>query len=240
MIESNSTYRGWFTGGDQSKEWGNETFIAGHAAGAGAMGGFLAGLLEGSMKMGDTSSVAYLLRGVPSDPFQPGWGGRYVRAWARPRLVVEGRPASVADEIEQFGVLELIPRPSLRTRGGSAAVVVDGQEFPASIDPASGQASFRFMPKDAKQWTYRIKSTDPELDAQTGAFTSVPPGPKPAADPRLKQWWTDDPSPSLSEGPHQGARTVSQWRQEFLRDFAERLARCRGPAAAPRHRRPNP
>ena len=32
MIESNSTYRGWFTGGNQSGEWGNEQFVKAHIA----------------------------------------------------------------------------------------------------------------------------------------------------------------------------------------------------------------
>jgi hypothetical protein len=34
----------------------------------------------------------------------------------------------------------------------------------------------------------------------------------------------------VSEGPHQGAKTVSRWRADFLHDFAARLRR----AAAPR------
>jgi hypothetical protein len=38
-------------------------------------------------------------------------------------------------------------------------------------------------------------------------------------------WWTDDPDPAAAEGIHRGARTVNQWRVEFLRDFADRLRR---------------
>jgi hypothetical protein len=30
--------------------------------------------------------------------------------------------------------------------------------------------------------------------------------------PGLPNWWTDDPSPELAEGPHIGARTVRRWR----------------------------
>jgi hypothetical protein len=47
---------------------------------------------------------------------------------------------------------------------------------------------------------------------------------------RYPNWWTDDPAPELREGPHQGARTVSRWREAFLRDFAARLRRARAPA----------
>ncbi|BDT59869.1 hypothetical protein MasN3_33630 [Massilia varians] len=47
---------------------------------------------------------------------------------------------------------------------------------------------------------------------------------------RHPHWWTDDPDPQLAEGMHQGAKTVSRWREAFLRDFAGRLRRSRAPA----------
>ena len=34
MIEANATYRGWFTGGDQTGEWNNQTFVEHHVVGA--------------------------------------------------------------------------------------------------------------------------------------------------------------------------------------------------------------
>ena len=66
---------------------------------------------------------------------------------------------------------------------------------------------------------------------QAGALTSL----RPASDaarqpsPRLPNWWTDDPSPEVAEGPHIGARTVSRWREELLRNFAARMDRCKSP-----------
>jgi hypothetical protein len=236
MIESNDTYRGWFTGGDQEGDLGNETFVSRQARGAGALGEFFASLLGGRMKMGDTPSVAYLLRGTPEDPTRPSWGGRYVRAWPLERLVVRGRPARASDVVEQFGILELVPAPLVaRPERLAAALVVDEQEFPASIDDASGTVRFRFMPKDVKRWTYRIKSNAPALDGQAGEFTSVKPSPSRTdeSNSRLSHWWTDDPSPEWAEGPHPGARTVSQWRADFLGHFARRLDRCRAPTSAP-------
>lgn len=44
IIENNSTYRGWFVGGDQRGEWGNDGFVAKHVARRGALGDFFAGL----------------------------------------------------------------------------------------------------------------------------------------------------------------------------------------------------
>ena len=71
----------------------------------------------------------------------------------------------------------------------------------------------------------------PALEGRTGEITSVPLSPDSALkpDPAWPNWWTDDPSPDLIEGPHRGARTINQWREQFLRDFADRLERCRIP-----------
>ena len=64
MIEANTTYRGWFTGGEQSGEWGNTAFVAAHVSGHGALGSFFATLLNGTLKMGDSPSVGYLLHQI--------------------------------------------------------------------------------------------------------------------------------------------------------------------------------
>ena len=87
MIEANATYRGWFTGGDQTGEWGNSAFVAAHVAGHGALGDYFATLLRGTIKMGDSPSVGYLLHGTPEDPVAAGLG-RKVRAhlgWTQDR-----------------------------------------------------------------------------------------------------------------------------------------------------------
>src|SRR4051812_46780403 len=81
IIEANATYRGWFTGGNQTGEWSNSGFVTQHIGAHGALGTFFATLLRGPIKMGDSPSVGYLMRGPPDDPSQPGWGGRFGRVW---------------------------------------------------------------------------------------------------------------------------------------------------------------
>ena len=93
IIEANATYRGWFVGGNQEGQWGNKAFVATHVAGHGSLGDFFATQLGGTLKMGDSPSVGYLLHGTPEDPSQPGWGGRFVRAWERPHVVFRSSPA---------------------------------------------------------------------------------------------------------------------------------------------------
>lgn len=237
IIESNSSYYGWFVGGNHAGDLGAEAFAGAHAAGRGALGEFFAhgisfeGRKRSSLKMGDTPTVAWLLRGEPSIPFQPGWGGRYVRAWARPYARFD-RLTTAADQIEHCGILELV----LPLGGGTPAqpearMIVENQALIGHIDGA-GAIRFRFCPKEAKLYRYTIRGNVPALDGRTGEITVVssPPSAALRPDPGLPDWWTDDPSPALAEGPHHGARTINQWRGDFLRDFAARLERCRTPA----------
>lgn len=127
FIQCETTFRGWYMGGDQSGDLGNRSFVEEHAKDHGALGDYFAPLKNGSIKMGDTPSVAYLLRGKPDDPTSPHWGGRFVRKQGRPH------------------------------------------------------------------------------------------------------WWIDDPDPEWTIDDRPGARTVSQWREAYLRDFQRRLERCRSP-----------
>jgi hypothetical protein len=229
MIESNATYEGWFVGGDQSGDQGNASFITTHVAGRGALGTYLSALLNGVMKMGDTPTVARLLRGTPEDPTQPSWGGRHVRAWPRPYVRLDRMPAA-DDRIEHFAILELV----LPLREGvparpEAFLVVENQSLVGDVDAAAKRVRFRFSPKEAKAYSFTIRSNVPALHGRTGAVTAVDPPAGAAArpDPGLPHWWTDDPSPAAAEGVHLGARTVSQWRRAFLADFASRMQRVR-------------
>jgi hypothetical protein len=241
IIEANDTYRGWFVGGNQSAEWGNDAFVVTHVIGHGALGDFFAGLSFGgkarpSIKMGDTPSLAYLFGKTPEDPSKDSWGGRFVRAWDRQRYIFDHAEAdapTVADKIEIFSIMELIYHPATNApTDATATLVVDKQEFPGFRDDA-GLWHFIFSPKEAKTWSYHIKSTLPALDGRTGGFTSYLSTPDLAAKPssRYPNWWTDDPNPAVAERHFAGAKTVSKWREEFLRDFAVRMERCKSARA---------
>jgi len=225
IIENNATYRGWFTGGDQSGDLGNRAFVERHVKGAGALGDYFVGIAP-DIKMGDTPSLTYVLDANPEDPTRDSWGGSFVRAWDRPRVVFEGAPPT-GTVVETFAIMELRYRPTGKAPAAPrATLAVDKQEFPG-FQQADGSWLFLFSPKEVKDWTYRIASNHPGLDGQTGGFTSRNPAPEQSRQPssRYPNWWTDNPDPRLAEGQHQGAKTVSRWREAYLDDFAARLRR---------------
>ena len=247
IIESNSTYRGWFTGGDHAGDLGNDTFVERHVAGHGALGDYFArgiafrGEPRARLKMGDTPSLAYLLHGDAGRPAAGSWGGAFVRAWSRERLVWR-RPPTAADVVETFRTVELVLDSSATDDPTVTATLdLEGQRCPGSR-AADGRWHFWFCPKESRTWRYAITSGDQAIDGVAGTFRSESPAPHRRHEPAaaLPNWWTDDPDPLVAEGPHQGAKTVSRWRGEYLAEFAARLDRCRpdtSPVSGDRGRR---
>jgi hypothetical protein len=226
IIESNATYRGWFVGGEQSGELGNKEFVRQHIAGHGALGDFFASKL-GSIKMGDTPSVGWLLKGTPEDPTQPGWGGQFVRAWERPHSVFN-RLTTADDRIEIFGILELVlPLGDGAPERPEAQLLVENQSLIGDA-PGDGTMRFRFCPKAATAYRFTVRSNVPALHGITGGITAVAPADIAAQQPppQFSNWWSDDPAPDSAEGEHSGAKTVNRWRKDYLRDFASRMDRC--------------
>jgi len=242
IIENNSTYRGWFTGGDQRNDLDGATFVAKHLKGHGALGDFFNEYGSGQLKMGDTPAVAYVLGPHPEDPTQESkGGGRFVRAWDRPAYTFKTIPSS-ADAVETYGLVELIVHPNgMAPKGTTASLVVPASAKVTDRFPGfaadDGTWHFRFVPKASQVWTYTIESNWANLnDTAGGSFTSFPPAKlSPATpSPRYPNWWTDNPDPALSEdvppfGPQQGVKTISQWRATFLTDFSTRADRLLGP-----------
>ena len=77
-IESNSTFRGMYVGGHQDGGWGNKAFVDQYVKGHGSLGNLFAVKLD-TLKMGDSPSLLYLLKGNPDDPSGLHWGGSFVR-----------------------------------------------------------------------------------------------------------------------------------------------------------------
>lgn len=77
-IESDTTFRGMYMGGNQRGDLGNAAFVEKHLKGHGALGDLFFAK-KPDIKMGDSPSVLFLLRGNLNDPRRPSWGGSYVK-----------------------------------------------------------------------------------------------------------------------------------------------------------------
>lgn len=124
LIEAETTFRGMYVGGRQEGALGNREFVTRHVKEAGALGKLFFEK-KPDIKMGDTPSVLYLLRGSSDAPAADHWGGSFRRA------------SEKAD------------------------------------------------------------------------------------------YWIDRAEPELAEGNYPGARTVNRWREEYLRDWQQRMTRLK-------------
>ncbi|MBN2296325.1 MAG: DUF1593 domain-containing protein [Pirellulales bacterium] len=81
-IENDSTFRGMYMGGVQNDDLGNRGFVEKNIKGHGHLGALFMrnlSLEKKDLKMGDTPSVLYLLRGDPDKPETAHWGGAFVQ-----------------------------------------------------------------------------------------------------------------------------------------------------------------
>ncbi|MCA9196170.1 MAG: DUF1593 domain-containing protein [Planctomycetales bacterium] len=227
MIEANATYRGWFVGGDQTREWENQAFVRQHVAGHGALGQCFC-QAKSDLKMGDTPSVARLLLGDSTDPMRPSWGGQFVPIWDQRKTIFD-QVAIANREVEVFGVTEfVVPKPAGYTSQHFAKIVFAGSRPDSHAHDEGNALRFRFAPRDVKCWEYSVQSNHAALHGVQGSVVAVPPSLARTSkkSKRHPQWWIDDPAPEMAEGVHPGAKSVNRWRIEFLRDFAQRMDRC--------------
>jgi hypothetical protein len=138
------------------------------------------------------------------------------------------------DQLEVFGILDLVlPIEDVALDQPEAILAVENQELIGHA-PGDGTMRFRFCPKAATTYDFKIQSNVPALDGTSGEITAYSPSPDTVQHPasNLPNWWTDDPDPVFAEGGHHGARTVSRWREDFLQDLAARMEHCVRPASA--------
>ncbi len=95
-IESDTTFRGMYVGGNQDGDLENRAFLDAHVRNHGALGRLLVEKL-GAIKMGDTPSVLYMLAGDPDDPTSEHWGGSYIATEHGPHYWTDNPNAGLAE-----------------------------------------------------------------------------------------------------------------------------------------------
>ena len=225
MIENNSTYRGWFNGGDMTEFYGNESFPALCIAGHGALGDFFMNKMP-VIKMGDTPTVAYLLKGAPEDPEGESWGGSFERVKSMPMYRFD-HPIGQLPCVEAFSLSEVyfcseVIEP---TETPVFEVLIRGQSF-EGFYVGDGMYAFRFVPKETGDFEYAIRSSIPGINGLCGLIRALPETPEARSQGPLTHWYSDRLDLTFTEGAHKGAATVSKWRRAYLYSFRERFDHC--------------
>ena len=177
--------------------------------------------------MGDTPTVAWLLKGNPERPEESGWGGRFVRVGQMPGESFR-HPMNLEQQVEMFEAAELVlagPEQEINPDQPVLTMYVRDVPFQGYYQ-GRGEYRVGFLVREPGDVTYLIKSRISELDGLSGSFTAVPERQASREGTQLKNWWSDMLDPEYAEGIHRGTRLVNTYRREFLQDFAERLARC--------------
>jgi hypothetical protein len=226
IIENNATYRGWFLDADSPEEISDKAYYGNFIRGRGMLGKAFKNFYNGTIKMGDTPSLAYLMNGNPDDPAGESWGGSFTRITRSSRVIFD-RNTTTSDTVAAYGIMEWRFRgPDSGISGDSACFILDlaDQRWPGYY-LGQGIYSVRYSSKQPEVRTYLTASAIPELDGQAGQYVSTVPWPgKPGPDDFIlgTTWYTDRPEPDLFIGTQQGAKTVSKYRREFLSDWANR------------------
>lgn len=230
FIEDNGSYNGFFLDNDSPEDLKDHNYYDHYIRGAGYLGKDFKNYYKGSVKMGDTPSLLYMMDGDPEDPGRDNWGGSFVRFTHSARRVFE-RPTTIADTVPVYSVVELYFKgPKVNIPADSACIKIAvqakiGTQSWAGYYLGNGIYGIKYSPKQAEVISYDISSAIPGFKAVKGQFVvkNEWPGPGSKDDYKLgKNWFTDRPDASLFYDNQQGARTVSKWREAVLRDWATR------------------
>ncbi|SDK98826.1 protein of unknown function [Catalinimonas alkaloidigena] len=226
FIEANATYRGWFMDEGAPTELSNDGYYDHAIRARGHLGRNFKQHYGGSVKMGDTPSLAYVMHGDPHDPTGESWGGSFTPITHSARRIFD-RPSTERDTVPVYATLEWrFPGPDLPVPPDSACFTLEvNQQTWPGYALGGGQYAVRYSSKQEETSTYRISSNLPGFPTQTGAYVSQNPWPGAvhAQDyPLGNQWYSDRTEPEAFMAKQQGARTVAQWRTEFLEDWATR------------------
>lgn len=230
LIESNATYRGFFSNTDVPDSLKNINFYDHYIRALGNLGKNFRNYYKGIIKMGDTPSLLYMMDGDPNNPTRESWGGSFEKFTHSPRFVYN-RNTTIADTVTVYSVLEFhFKGPKIKISPDSACFIMImhaeiGEQKWYGFYLGDGNYAIKYAPKRSEILSYKITSSIPGFPEQSGEFVvdNIWPGKSRSTDYKLgADWYTDRSDPELFDGTWQGARTVLKWRSEALLDWANR------------------
>lgn len=232
FIECNSSFNGFFLDKTVPDSLKDRNYYNRYIHGAGYLGKDFKKYYGGTIKMGDTPSLLYMMDGNPDNPSGKSWGGSFVKLHHSPRRIYY-RKTTLKDTVPVYAVLEFHfkgPRINVLPDSSSFTMTVLGkigkQTWPGYY-LGNGNYAIRYCPKQAETLTYKITSTIHGFPEQSGQFVVANTWPgKPGPHDYLlgSDWYTDCPDPKLFLNDRQGARTIFKWRNTLLLNWVKRWA----------------
>ena len=226
MIEANATYRGWIIDSESTAQFKARTFFEQVIRGHGEMGTAFENYYKGRPKMGDTPSLAYLLKGNPDHPTGESWGGSF-KPIDRSTRKIFNRNTTITDTVAAYSIIEWRfkgPEISIADTAVCFTMKIGGQVWPGYY-LGNGNYGIHYSSKGPETGSYSTTSTIAELNNMQGKYVSTIPWPgKPGTDDFQlgKTWFSDRLEPELFLEKQQGARTISKHRAAFLSDWGKR------------------
>lgn len=230
FIESNASYYGFFSN-NVPDSLNNKNYYKNYIKEAGYLGkDYKDNRYKGSVKMGDTPSLLYMMDGNPNNPARENWGGSYVPFTQSPKIIFN-RNTTTRDTVTVFSIVDFrFKGPVINIPPDSACLTMTvkseiGEQKWDGFYVGDGNYIVRYSPKRTETLNYTVTSSIKGFDKQNGAFVvdNIWPGKPRKTDFKLgPNWYTDRPNPELYDGIWQGGKTVLKWRSDVLLDWAKR------------------
>lgn len=241
FIENNATYRG-FIGSSSDTSVYEKGFWPTFMEHAGVMGDDFVNYYGGMVKMGDTPSLLYLMKGDPEQPSSDHWGGRFEVMDATPRYIITGS-LSASDTVPCYSLLEWRlkgPHVELSPDSVCFSLTIDRQEWPGYY-AGDGIYIVRYAPKAPATLAYKVTSDISGFPVHEGTITvgkkwpaineyssdnpnmiasHIPLGKVDEDGRRVSAWFTDIQDYSSA---WQGSSTISGFRNDIMKDWSVRL-----------------
>ena len=232
FIENNASYRGFIeSSGDKSK-YGTQ-FCDRFVRGSGAFGDDFPNYYKGSVKMGDSPSLFFLMNGNTDAPMEEHWGGSFEQVDSLARYVLTG-PVCDRDTVACYSLLEWVldgPNADIPADSICFTLTIDKQTWPGYY-AGNGKYIVRYSPKAPGRLPYVITSDIIGFTKQEGCITVGRKWPAIGefstvsntieSHPLImgKNWYTDIQDYSSQ---WQGTSTILRHRNEILKDWAIRF-----------------
>lgn len=232
IIEANGSYNGFFSDKGVPDSLTNRAYYDRYIRGAGHLGDDFKNYYKGSIKMGDTPSLLYVMDSDPANPGKESWGGSFEKMNHSSRHSYN-RMTTLTDTVRVYSVVELhFKGPEVNIPADSACFTMRvkaqiGEQTWPGYYLGKGNYAIMYSPKQTETLTYTIQSKISDFPQLSGQLVvnNVWPGKQQPSDFRLSpNWYTDRADPTLFDGRQQGGKTVLKWRTAILLDWAKRWA----------------